>query len=314
MAESVATVPATTGSPVPSLPVGLAGDHRLVELRVAVDDHPSAGTRAPGRTNTTSPTTDRRRTRSRLTTLARLRSASSGSSSASACKAPCAWPMAFISCQWPKQHDGDQCGELPPELQVEPTERLSPSKRCTPRRSPARSATSFRAGGRGAPRPRPPRNGQPPQKKMNVPSMGPTQADAREVEVVAEPLHDHVRRRHDRQRQQTGLARTAAGTSLGHGRRACRGLGVRRRGRRAPRTATGYECGDLHGGRARRSSSDAARRGPASLASVSFSSASGPPLLAASTTQCRRCSSSRPTETPCRAELTDEICVSTSMQ
>ena len=48
----------------------------------------------------------------------------------------------------------------------------------------------------------PARNGQPPQTKMTVPSTGPDPLDAVEVEVVAEPVHDHVAGHHDRDGQE----------------------------------------------------------------------------------------------------------------
>jgi len=62
---------------------------------------PSAGTRAPERTSTVSPTR-RSPTGTRSTVPpAVTRSASSGSSAARAASAPWAWPIAFISCQCP---------------------------------------------------------------------------------------------------------------------------------------------------------------------------------------------------------------------
>ena len=124
MAESVATVPATTRSPgaFGDRP-RLAGDHRLVELGFAVDDlavgrHP----RRPERTSTTSPTRSspigtvstcrrRRRARPRRAAARRARPARR-----------CAWPMAFISCQWPSSMIDDQRRELPPEVEVERAE------------------------------------------------------------------------------------------------------------------------------------------------------------------------------------------------
>jgi hypothetical protein len=56
------------------------------------------------------------------------------------------------------------------------------------------------------------------------------------------------------------------------------------------------------------------RRAMAWVASVTLSAASGRPSATASATQWRRCSSSSPTATLCRALDTAEICVSTSMQ
>ena len=61
---------------------------------------PSAGTRPPGRTSTTSPTRSAS-SATGSTPSAATRSASSGNSAASAASAPCAWPMARISNQWP---------------------------------------------------------------------------------------------------------------------------------------------------------------------------------------------------------------------
>ena len=79
----------------------LAGDHRLVELGFAVDDH----RRRPARgTGTHQYDIAARRSRDgdsfRVPSSA-TRSASSGSSAASASSAPWAWPMARISSQWP---------------------------------------------------------------------------------------------------------------------------------------------------------------------------------------------------------------------
>jgi hypothetical protein len=61
---------------------------------------PSAGTRAPDRTSTTSPTRSCA-TGTVSTPSSVTRSASSGSRAASAAKAPWACPIAFISCQCP---------------------------------------------------------------------------------------------------------------------------------------------------------------------------------------------------------------------
>jgi hypothetical protein len=102
MAESVDTVPATTRSPTAlatgrDSPVIIDSSSSASPSTIA----PSAGTRAPERTRTTSPT-DRSAIATEVTCPSRpTRSASSGSSSARAARAPWAWPMAFISCQWP---------------------------------------------------------------------------------------------------------------------------------------------------------------------------------------------------------------------
>ena len=96
-------MPATTRSPTPrgDRP-RLAGDHRLVELGAR---RRRCGRRpAPGRRG--GPARRRRRAGrdaapSRRSPSPSTRSASSGSSSASAASAPWAWPIAFISCQWP---------------------------------------------------------------------------------------------------------------------------------------------------------------------------------------------------------------------
>ena len=99
--ESVETVPATTRSPI-VLATGLDSPVIIDSSNSAVPSTivASAGTRPPARTNTTSPTDS-----SWMDTVSTMsswtRSASSGSSSANAASAPRAWPMAFISCQWP---------------------------------------------------------------------------------------------------------------------------------------------------------------------------------------------------------------------
>ncbi len=99
IAESVATVPATTRSPVVRAtgrdsPVIIDSSSSAAPSTI----RPSAGTRAPGRTSTTSPTR-RSVTGTGSIPASVTRSASSGSSAASAASAPCAWPIAFISCQ-----------------------------------------------------------------------------------------------------------------------------------------------------------------------------------------------------------------------
>ncbi len=100
-AESVATVPAVTLSPSPlatgfDSPVTIDSSSSAWPATIS----PSAGTRAPGRTSTTSPTSSSA-SGMRSTVPSWTRSASSGSSSASALTAPRAWPSAFISCQCP---------------------------------------------------------------------------------------------------------------------------------------------------------------------------------------------------------------------
>jgi hypothetical protein len=62
---------------------------------------PSAGTRAPERTRTRSPTRSDDTGTAVTAPSSPIRPASSGSSAASADRAPWAWPIAFISCQWP---------------------------------------------------------------------------------------------------------------------------------------------------------------------------------------------------------------------
>ena len=80
----------------------LAGDHRLVDLRFAVDDRAVGGdTRAGADEHDVAAAQLRRAAPSRPRPSVTTRSASSGSSSASAASAPWAWPIAFISSQWP---------------------------------------------------------------------------------------------------------------------------------------------------------------------------------------------------------------------
>ncbi len=102
MAESVATVPATTRSPGPlatgrDSPVIMDSSTSASPSTIA----PSAGTREPERTRTRSPTVSSATGTGVARPSAPMRSASSGSMAARAASAPCACPMAFISCQWP---------------------------------------------------------------------------------------------------------------------------------------------------------------------------------------------------------------------
>ena len=97
-----ATVPATTSSPGSRVtgrdsPVIIDSSTSAVPSATT----PSAGTRAPGRTRTTSPT---RRSAVRTISVppSVTRSASSGSSSASALSAPRACMIERISIQWPR--------------------------------------------------------------------------------------------------------------------------------------------------------------------------------------------------------------------
>ena len=101
----------------------LAGDHRLVELGLAVDDLAVGGhARARAHEHDVAGVGARRAARARSPRRA-ARSASSGSSSASALSAPRAWPSAFISCQCPSSMITTSADELPPELEVEEAER-----------------------------------------------------------------------------------------------------------------------------------------------------------------------------------------------
>ena len=97
----LATVPATTLAPTPL--------DTVLDSPVIMDSStsaepsatmPSAGTRAPGRTRTISPT---RNSESGTDSVSEpfMRSAVSGSRAASALSAPRAWEMARISNQWP---------------------------------------------------------------------------------------------------------------------------------------------------------------------------------------------------------------------
>jgi hypothetical protein len=94
-------VPATTRSPSPR-PTGRDPPVIIDSSMSAAPSttSPSAGTRPPGRTSTKSPGSSAD-TGTVSTAPSRTRSASSGSSSASACNAPRAWPTARISSQWP---------------------------------------------------------------------------------------------------------------------------------------------------------------------------------------------------------------------
>ena len=86
---------------------------------------PSAGTRAPGRTSTTSSNCNALIGTSSVPSAA-TRSAVSGSRAARAESAPCACAIDRISSQWPEQHDRDQGGQFPPDLDLEEAERAGP--------------------------------------------------------------------------------------------------------------------------------------------------------------------------------------------
>ena len=102
IAESVATVPATTRSPAlratgRDSPVIIDSSSSAAPSTIrAVGGHPGAGAHQHDVADPQVGDRDRLDRRRRST-----RSASSGSSAASAARAPCAWPIAFISCQWP---------------------------------------------------------------------------------------------------------------------------------------------------------------------------------------------------------------------
>ena len=100
-AESIDTVPATTWSPVRRF-TGRDSPVIIDSSRVASPStmSPSAGTRAPGRTSTTSPFLSSA-TRMRSSPSPVTRSASSGAARRAASRAPDAWPMARISSQCP---------------------------------------------------------------------------------------------------------------------------------------------------------------------------------------------------------------------
>ena len=182
---------------------------------------PSAGTRAPERTSTTSPgaqVVERRPSRS--SPSAPTRSASSGSSAARAARASWAWPRAFISCQWPSSMivtsaasshqksrsnqpsdgghrrdvgDGDRHGDQQhhPGLAVLDLAPAALEER------PAAPEEDDRAEHR------------------------PDPLDAGEVQLVAEPVHDHVAGQPRPGRSAAGSTRTGGGTSRRGARRAC---------------------------------------------------------------------------------------------
>ena len=97
-----ATVPATTFAPASF--VTACDSPVIIDSSTSADPSattPSAGTRVPGRTRTTSPTaSDARGTVSVPSAV--TRSAVSGSSAASAASAPRAWAIERISSQWPR--------------------------------------------------------------------------------------------------------------------------------------------------------------------------------------------------------------------
>ena len=187
----------------------LPGDHRLVELGLAVDDDD----RRPAPARPDGPARGRRRCSSPIGTRLdrgrrrRRRSASSGSSAASAASAPWAWPMACISCQWPSSMMVTSSGELPPELEVEPAERRG--HRCRPRHGDRHGDQQHHAR-----RPVADLRDRPGQERPPAPDEhegAEHRPDPRHAgQLVAEPLHHHLARQHDGDRQRQAQPEPAA--------------------------------------------------------------------------------------------------------
>ncbi len=171
--ESVATVPATTRSPTPfatdlDSPVIIDSSNSASPSSI----EPSAGTRPPGRTSTSSPAPISDIGTTRITS-SMITSASSGKRAASAASAPRACPIAFISCQWPSSmivtraassHQNSRSNQ--PRLDAIDDDHATVIAIATSSIIPgARSRASATA---------PARNGHPPHRNTKVPSTGPT--------------------------------------------------------------------------------------------------------------------------------------------
>ena len=167
--ESVDTVPATTRSPARlGDRARLAGDHRLVELGLALDDHAVGRDTAAGPHEHDVAERERRRVAT-VSTLpsASTRSASSGSSSARAASADLGLAERLHLLPVAEQHDRDQRGQLPPEVEVEPPEAGGHRRRVRHGDGHRDQQHHPRAAGRWISAQPPARNGQPPQKKID---------------------------------------------------------------------------------------------------------------------------------------------------
>ena len=198
------TVPATTRSPAPLRHrPRLAGDHRLVELGFALDDrrrrrgHAHRHARARRRRRCSSSSRhglDARRRRRR----ARLRRAAARR----APRAPtCACPMAFISSQWPSSmivtsaassHQNSRSNH--PRLVASDAAYATRDRHRDEQHHPGLPVPDLGPRRRRG-------TASPPQKKMTVPSTGPT-SRCRRSRAVAEPVHDHLAGHDDRDGQQ----------------------------------------------------------------------------------------------------------------
>ena len=201
--ESVATVPATTGSPGPrrtgrDSPVIIDSSTSAVPSTT----WPSAGTRPPGRTTTTSPTPQVGRATGHDVRRRPTRSASSGSSAASESSADVVCASERISIQWPSSmitirsassHQKSSCvveqAEARAQRRDERDRDREPDEQHHAGLARPQLATA------------PVRNGRPPQTYMTVPSTGEIHATPGRRAGVAEDRREHARKRDDRDRE-----------------------------------------------------------------------------------------------------------------
>ena len=202
MAESVDTVPATTRSPT-SLATGLDSPVIIDSSSSAEPStiSPSAGTRAPERTSTTSP--GRRSSIATDSTVAvgpdplglvGQQRGQRGEGVLGLAEGPHLLPVA-------QQHDRDQRGQLPPEVQVERVERgrhrrdVGDGDRHGDQQHHPGLAVLQLPPAALEERPAAPEEDDRPEHRADP-------LDPGEVELVAEPVHDHVAGRHHRDGQQ----------------------------------------------------------------------------------------------------------------
>ena len=188
---------------------GLAGDHRLVELGLAVDDrpvgrHPTAGADQHDVAEPAASAIDTERTSSPSTT-----SASSGSSSAKAAERATGLADRLHLLPVAEQHDRHQRRQLPPELEVEPVETRRHRRHVgdgdrhrDQQHHPGLAVTDLRDAA-GEERP-----AAPPEHDRAEHRAEPRHP--REVELVVEPVHHHLAGDDERDRQQQAEPEAAA--------------------------------------------------------------------------------------------------------
>ncbi len=199
--ESVDTVPATTRSPGP-LATGLDSPVIIDSSSSAAPSTivPSAGTRPPARTSTTSPTPELgERDRAHVVAVDDLGLVGQQLGQRRQRAAGLADRLHLLPVA--EQHDRHQRGQLPPELQVEPVEarghRRDVGDRDRHRDEQHHPGLAVADLGHAAGEERP---AAPPEHERA--EHRPDPRHPREVERVAEPVHDHLAGDDERDRQQ----------------------------------------------------------------------------------------------------------------